>query len=473
MTPDVHVVRASEARYPAFPYSRHGGPVAAALGKLFESWGRDPENPFGDLVGPGARIVIKPNWVRHANPLGFDLDSLVTHTSLLQLLVEHAATALEGEGTVVIGDAPVQGCDFAELRARCRIDEAMAGLRQRHPKLDLRICDWRLTTLAPPGAGGLSRGRQALRPDHDESAARDYRLVDLGERSFLEDLSDHSDRFRVTMYRPSEMQRHHRPGKHEYLVRKDVFGADLLVNVPKMKTHIKAGLTGALKNLVGINGHKEFLPHHIRGAYAAGGDCYAEGGRLQELYDAMYDFTWERYAELSSLGRTALDGALRVVSRLARTSRTGAGSWSGNETIWRTTLDLNRILYFSPDSPAHVITIVDGIVAGQGEGPLTPTPHPAGVLVGGENPALVDAVLARMMGYTIARIPAVYHGLFHRNSPFAVAEGLRFPVTLGRDRVSLEEVPALGFVLPKNWERAGSPAAREARRSGEARSLPR
>src|SRR5262249_48628463 len=156
--------------------------------------------------------------------------------------------------------------------------------------------------------------------------------------------------FRVTNYKPSLMLAHHRPGKHEYLVRTRVFEADLLLNVPKMKTHIKAGLTGAMKNLVGINGHKEFLPHHIRGAYFDGGDNSCMPDPLRERYEELYDRYWENANELSPLRRKSLSLQMNLLWKLARvTTREGtsAGSWAGNETIWRTTLDLNHILYFS------------------------------------------------------------------------------------------------------------------------------
>ena len=81
--------------------------------------------------------------------------------------------------------------------------------------------------------------------------------------------------FRVTMYDHRLMQAHHDQRKHEYLVSNSVLDADLIINLAKLKCHSKAGITGALKNLVGINGHKEYLPHHTNGSPAEGGDQYA------------------------------------------------------------------------------------------------------------------------------------------------------------------------------------------------------
>ena len=95
-----------------------------------------------------------------------------------------------------------------------------------------------------------------------------YVLFDLGTDSLLEPISNEQSEFRVTMYNPDLLKRTHSRGTHQYLVARDVIDADVVINLPKLKTHKKAGLTGALKNMVGINGHKEYLPHHRKGELA-------------------------------------------------------------------------------------------------------------------------------------------------------------------------------------------------------------
>ena len=97
---------------------------------------------------------------------------------------------------------------------------------------------------------------------------------------------------------------------------------------------------------------------------------------------------------------------------LTRVSRLGGdrlgyeGSWSGNDTIWRTCLDLNRILLYGrtdgtlADEPQRrVVHLADAVVAGQGDGPLAPQPLPLGLLLGGHNAAAVDWVGAQLLGY--------------------------------------------------------------------------
>jgi uncharacterized protein (DUF362 family) len=51
--------------------------------------------------------------------------------------------------------------------------------------------------------------------------------------------------------------------------------------------------------------------------------------------------------------------------------------------------------------------LVDGIVAGQGRGPLNPDPVTAGVVFFGTNPPSVDAACAYLMGFDPGKIPIV------------------------------------------------------------------
>jgi uncharacterized protein (DUF362 family) len=456
-------VAATAPRYGEFPYDRAGDPVRAALGRLWSAWDRPPGNPLRDWVGPGGTVVIKPNWVMDYNPLGHSIESLVTHTSLIRHMIDACAAAMEGTGTVIVGDCPLQGCDFRELQQRNRMTELVGLVRQQFPGLKVEIQDWRLTVLQRQSRrDGPVLSPQVGRREGDSAQRSDYELVDVGRDSFLEEISDYARDFRVTMYKPSLMRAHHQPGRHEYLVARCAREADLFINLPKMKTHMKAGLTGALKNLVGINGHKEFLPHHIKGSYFDGGDCYCQSNVFSRRADRWYDDWWEAYEGLSVPQRRIFALVHRLLRGAAVTtggSWISAGSWSGNETLWRTILDVNHLLYFGPKSPKHILTVVDGIVAGEGNGPLRCSPKASGLLVAGDNPACIDAVLAHLMGYNLARIPTVYHALTHRKSRFAVEDIRALDVTYvkangERSSLFMDQIPRLHFQKPRYWRRA-------------------
>ena len=87
-----------------------------------------------------------------------------------------------------------------------------------------------------------------------------------------------------------------------------------------------------------------------------------------------------------------------------------SGNWHGNDTCWRMVLDLNKCL-FSFDGegrprqqPLRYLAVVDGIVAGEGNGPMAPDAKPCGVILAGTHPAAVDCVAATLMGFDWKRL---------------------------------------------------------------------
>jgi uncharacterized protein (DUF362 family) len=280
----VFVVKTTPS-YPEFPYPITGSDLPSALRSLFALWGKDPSNPFADLASPGSCVLIKPNWVLDHNSSGYNIDSLITHSALIKYLIDFLIIALKGQGRIIIGDAPIQGCNFNNLIGLSRIKDVIEDVRRRHPEIEVNIEDWRLTVFdRPPGKiTWLKTGEQRSITRAANSIPKTHFIVDLGKDSFLEEISEYCNRFRVAMYNPNLMVDHHKPGTHEYVVTNRIFEANLIINLPKMKTHHKAGLTGALKNIVGINGHKEYLPHHIKGSYFEGGDNYCIPNRLEKL----------------------------------------------------------------------------------------------------------------------------------------------------------------------------------------------
>ena len=434
-----------------------------AMQAIWTAMGLSPDNPFQKWLAPGGCAVIKPNWVMDLNLGGGGMDCLVTNSTLIEPLIRWCAEAMSGQGRVIVGDCPLQGCDFQALLRHTRMNEVVQSVSRDYPNLTLEIADWRLTVLNRAGGSCCHPVYcdQTLRNSPVE-VSEQYSVLDTGQESFLEEISDYSDRFRVTMYKPSLLQSHHRPGAHQYLVRNEVLDADLLINLAKMKTHEKAGLTGAMKNLVGVNGHKEFLPHHIKGSYSSGGDSYCRDNWFAARAEEVYDALWERRSEMGEWRRwyvNKLYVMLRAAARLSGGDRIAPGGWSGNETVWRMTLDLNHLLYFGAKRSRHILNVVDGIVAGEGDGPLRPTAKSAGVLLAGENPAYVDAVIAKLMGYVLARVPTVYHAVYHRKSKFGGPGVEETPMHFidpsgAVHRGSWKEVPNLRFRPPRHWQRA-------------------
>jgi uncharacterized protein (DUF362 family) len=426
-------------------------------------------NPLGAFIRPGQKILLKPNWVRHSNPIDPSIDSLVTNTSVIRAVLEYVLIALQGRGTVILADAPLQSCDFEKLVTINRARELLDRLRREHPGVTFRLIDLRKTVFKERTL------KEALRGDEFQTtgagADNGYTLVKLDGQSLLTDLDDRFDRFRVTHYDHTLMRQHHNQEVNEYLVGNSLLEADVVINLPKMKTHVKAGITGALKNLIGINGHKEFLPHHIDHSLLEGGDQYIFPSRLKRAYNRLYDRYWSGHSRQNRWVNAWQKLQLKVYGRLSRLfdhDELFDGGWFGNETIPRTTIDLNHILYFYnyttgrlEDQPRRtVFHLIDGVVAGEKDGPLQPTARPTGTIIAGFNPLLVDLTMAQLIGYQPVRIKTIFYGFYHKKSRLwntVPDRPERLSVVYNGETRPVDCLPNLGFALPAYWRALARP----------------
>ena len=171
---------------------------------------------------------------------------------------------------------PLQSADFAKIITRTGLREVCDDVSERW-HVPVRLMDFRLRSVTLDVSHRVTH-----RQDHSGDP-NGYIPVNLGNKSLLQPISMFSERFRVTNYDSKEMIKHHREGHHEYLIPRTVINADVVINLPKLKTHRKVGLTGALKNMVGINGHKDWLPHHRYGSLPEGGDEYCYPSFLKRV----------------------------------------------------------------------------------------------------------------------------------------------------------------------------------------------
>lgn len=400
--------------FPSLPVGAALNPVFGLVRRVLEDLGLDAAhfgtaewNPLGDLVKPGGKIVVKPNWVLHRNMGAGGMDCMITHPSVLRAVLEYVF--LTRPHQVILGDAPLQGCDFEALLNFGGLRTVIADFHARG--LPLAVTDFRRTVMRE--AGELKRVAEEVRPESE------YVLVNLGADSLLEAISNDWKKFRVTVYDPRKMWAHHQPGLHRYLIAREILEADLVVNVPKLKAHKKAGITCCLKNLIGINGNKEYLPHHRKGArcFGRGGDSHERGSWVLWLLETALDGMnrhrdWPRFYRLCELFVYGWLHVYRWKDPLAQLE----GNWHGNDTIWRTCLDLNRALLYAAndgqmqESPQrNELSIVDAVVTGQGEGPLTPDPLETGAIFGVHNPAIGDFLGAVLLGFDPAHIPLLRH----------------------------------------------------------------
>ncbi len=79
-------------------------------------------------------------------------------------------------------------------------------------------------------------------------------------------------------------------------------------------------------------------------------------------------------------------------------------------------VDLNRCLYYSDAKGENfeasepirkVLTVMDGVVAGEGNGPLAPGNVPLGSVIAATDPIALDLVALRLMGFDEQNIPKI------------------------------------------------------------------
>ena len=359
--------------------------------------------------GSFRRILLKPNWVKHAESPDFPIEALVTSTELIEAVLDECLQKYPSCDWIRVGDVPLQSCEFEKLYHQAGLGRLVRKYGSRVQFLDFRreryeSRDGFLTLVSDiPG---------------DPSG---YREVILDHQSLLEEISHRAATFRVSDYDPQETTSKHRVGDHRYLVAGSVLEADLVINLPKMKTHQKSGVTGALKNLVGINGSKAYLVHHQVGFPSQGGDEFPQGASRLFYWQARLREKLQKGSPI--LFRSAKAGwevlkrlwGIRTVGtreNLEKNFYVGSGSWYGNDSVWRMVYDLNLIVRFAParggrlqTSPQRtLVSIMDGWVAGEGNGPLQPIPVNTGVLLASSNSFLVDLAMCKMMGFDYRKI---------------------------------------------------------------------
>jgi uncharacterized protein (DUF362 family) len=343
------------------------------------------------------KILIKPNWVKHSKTEADEI-CLRTHDQFLLAVLEVILEKRPSE--VVIGDAPIQGAVWDKILHETLIN-CVQSLSEKY-KIKISIKDFRRTTFNP-AVNRISKERQ---PDSD------YLIFDLGKSSSLEPITAKArNQFRVTQYDPDRMTQVHQPGTHKYCITKELVNADIIISLPKIKTHQKTGITGTLKNLVGFNGDKDFLPHHRLGGTQRGGDCYPGGNLLRYWAELMQDKANRR------IGEKYYRIWIRLSSLLWKLSFPGdehslGGGWYGNDTTWRMVQDLNYIVTygnsegsFSRQPQRTIYSFCDGIIGGQGDGPLNPEPLPLGVLCFTNSSLCADRCFATLMGFDFEKIP--------------------------------------------------------------------
>mgnify|MGYP004465364711 CR=1 FL=1 len=335
--------------------------VKKALDSLFVNLGMPLVNPFEDIIKPGMSVFIKPNWVaskwRASADHVDDLYSVITHPSVIEAVADRVAEALQGCGEIIIADNPSIDADFEELMQH-------TGIRKLENKYNVPCHIYDLRPLVCPSLDVYGHKDKMVAQSGDP---RGEVQVNLGKESLL--YSVDSSLFRGVFNEREETVAAHTGDTQLYTYSKSLYDADVYISIPKLKTHQKVGATLNLKGLVGSITRKNQLVHWRIGYPENGGDEYPNKE------------SWEK-------------------AQMAKVTHRGA--WPGNDTIWRMVGDLYQGLLTNPDR--KYFSVIDGIMAGEGQGPFCPTAKYANTLIAGTDLLFVDIAAVRYMGIDPTKI---------------------------------------------------------------------
>ena len=359
--------------------------VKATLRRCFDDMGLPKDNPLGGIVKPGDKVFIKPNWVasrwRASCPHKDSLYCVITHPHVIEAMADYVAEALQGEGEIIIGDNPSIDADFEELMEFTEIRKIIGKYDVKVSILDLRplVCD----DLKNYGKKNL------MVPQPGDPAGKVE--INLGKESLFYGIDP--ERFRGVFDEREETVASHTGENQLYTFARSLYDADVYISIPKLKTHQKVGATLNLKGLVGTISNKNQLVHWQVGYPEIHGDEYPSKEAYEEGMKA------------------------KVKHR---------GAWPGNDTIWRMVADLYQSML---KKERRYFTVIDGIQAGEGQGPFCPTSKFANTLIAGEDLLATDCVAARYMGFDPEKISYLAYFLSHSD---------RFGVAYDNIEVTLE-----------------------------------
>ena len=362
-------------------------------------------------ISPGETVVLKPNWVKESHIRKQDeWEYVITHPAVITAVLSRVCEILGPGGRIIIADAPQTDSSFLKILTRYPVD-TWQNLAKQH-EIALEIIDLRDDEWIQKNDVVVNRKKLA----GDPRGKTEVNLLDDASEFFGHQKSRRG--YYGADYNIQETNEAHDGHNNRYRLSRSVIEADVFINLPKLKTHKKAGITCCLKNLVGINTYKNFLPHHAEGGPSESGDQFPHDSLQARIEGPVLAFVKQKFLHNPVMARLLKPLSTSARSVFGETEHNvRSGNWFGNDTLWRMTLDLNKAFFYAnPDGSMRdeklihakkYIGIVDAVLAGEGNGPLSPNPREMGYIIAGTNPVAIDAVCARMMGFDPMKIPTI------------------------------------------------------------------
>ena len=363
------------------------------------------------LIKPGDKVVIKPNFVKESHLYKLDdWEYIITHSEVIKFVLINVIEALNNKGEIYIIDAPQTDSDYEKIIERVRLPEIVNELRKttevKIEYYDIREERWFYKQ-------GIIVKRKKLAGD-----PKGYVKVNLGSDSEFH--SKENKDYYGADYDTNETKRYHNENDNIYIVSKTILDCDVFINLPKLKTHKLGGITASLKNLVGTCVIKNSIPHHTMGSPETGGDKFQQATGKNETESKLKSLALKVLKSKNPLINypfIAIKWLAGLFFGSPKSETIRNGSWHGNDTIWRASLDLNKILIYANSNgemceqpQRKYFTLIDGIIGGDGKGPMEADPKESGILIASTNPVYADTVAAALMGYDYKKIPTISKG---------------------------------------------------------------
>ena len=458
-------------KYPEYPFSdslinRNKGNIAYEgiretfhmLGYDKDNYGTSKWNPLASIICENNKVVIKPNFVTHSNTNG-SIYSVITNPNIIRAVIDYVYIALKGTGQIIVADSPQADCNFDEILRVTELD-SIVELYKREKNYKIEIID--LRQLRFEYHDGVLDMESRILLDGDPMG---YSIINLRNKSAFSDM-DNPEKLYGADYNREETILHHSKGNHEYCVSNTILSADVIISIPKIKTHRKAGVTLNFKNMIGINGNKNYLPHFKIGVPSKGGDEAPELEKgAQQVLNSNRLLMDKLLSKPNKVKVYIYKACYNLYHKLLRqflikknqegidTSR--LGNWYGNDTIWRTTWDLNYLTLYADvkgsiclHEQRKLFTIIDGLLSGENDGPLLPTDKKCGIIVTSDNFLSADIAVIRLMGFDYKKIP-LYRNIVKSNNikyaDFCITNNSKIENLLRDEKKSLEFIPTQGW----------------------------
>jgi len=404
-----------------------------------------------DNIGNVNSVVLKPNWVRQSHQYKEnEWEYVITHPTVIGAVIKKLLELLKPGSEIYLIDAPETESSMEKILEHYPIEKWKDLCSKNSIKLeiiDLRDDEW------------ISDGNVIIERKQLPGDPKGKTVVNLHDsNSEFYSKKNSNKGFYGADYNIDETNKAHDGKSNLYSVSTTAIKTDLFINLPKLKTHKKAGITCCLKNLVGINTYKNYLPHHSLGTPNENGDQFpveslkrkVEGNLLKVVKNKILISTKlaKYFSPLMSIGRMLFGSTNKVVR---------SGNWYGNDTIWRMILDLNKVLFYANSdgsfkedvwiSAKKYIGVVDAIYAGEGNGPKAPDLVEMGYIIAGTNPVSIDAVCAKLMGFEPLKIPAIENSFKIEN--YKICDFLfdSIVAVIDNEQFKLEEI-AQEYIVP-------------------------